>query len=63
MYEDCFARIEISCRALKEPLCTKGKCPFYKSKKQREEELEKYPHRDAVNAKGGGSDGQQANGG
>ena len=57
MYEDCFARVEISCRALKKPLCVNGKCPFYKSKKQRDEEFEKYPHRDAVNTKGGGKNG------
>lgn len=63
MYEDCFARTHISCRVLKEPLCVNGKCPFYKSKKQREEELEKYPHRDTVKVKGGVSDGQKANGG
>ena len=63
MYEDCFARVEISCRALKKPLCVNGKCPFYKSKKQRAEENIKYPHRDAVKAKGGGNGGKEANGG
>lgn len=63
MYEDCFARLEISCRALKEPLYMNGKCPFYKSKKQREEDKIKYPHRDAVKAKGGGDSGTEAKGG
>lgn len=63
MYEDCFARVEISCRVLKKPLCANGKCPFYKSKKQRAEEKIKYPHRDAIKAKGGGGDEQKENGG
>lgn len=43
MYEDCFARGE-RCIILKQMLCKNGKCPFYKSKKQHQEDIKKYPY-------------------
>lgn len=57
MYEDCFARVDFRCGVLKETLCKKGSCPFYKSKQQYKEDIEKYPHRDGVarKEKGGSS--------
>lgn len=43
MYENCFARIGNKCGVLKEELCDKGKCPFYKTKEQYAADLKKYP--------------------
>ena len=43
MYEDCFAKSGIKCGVLKEMLCQTGKCSFYKTAQQYEEEKEKYP--------------------
>ena len=59
MYEDCFARVDFRCGVLKETLCKKGSCPFYKSKMKYDEDKKKYPHRDGVarKEKGGNSDG------
>ena len=56
---NCFARVDFRCGVLKETLCKKGLCPFYKSKQQYKEDIEKYPHRDGVarKEKGGSSDG------
>ncbi len=46
LYEDCFARGKGQCGILKETLCKTGKCRFYKSKKQYEDDKEKYPTMD-----------------
>lgn len=44
LYENCFARRENKCKILKEFVCQKnGKCSFYKSRQQYNEELKKYP--------------------
>lgn len=45
---DCFARVETHCGILKEILCQKGKCPFYKSKKQYDEEQLIYPNQNDI---------------
>ena len=42
MYKDCFARTE-RCSILKKMICKNNDCPFYKSKKQHEEDIKKYP--------------------
>ncbi len=42
--EDCFARGIRSCRVLNELICLKkAKCSFYKTKRQHEEDLKRYP--------------------
>lgn len=43
-YKNCFANLgKKGCKALTEKLCeTKGRCPFYKSQKQFDEEEKKY---------------------
>ena len=48
MYDDCFARVDFRCGVLKETLCKKGSCPFYKSKQQYKEDIEKYPPREPI---------------
>lgn len=59
MYEDCLARVDFRCGVLKETLCKKGLCPFYKSKMKYDEDKKKYPHRDCIERieKGGSRDG------
>lgn len=57
MYEDCFARTETGCIALKKMFCKNGNCPFYKTKKQYKADQKKYPHRDKI-ANGGGKYGK-----
>lgn len=44
MYNNCFALVEDRCGVLKEMLCKKGKCPFYKSKELYKAELLIYPN-------------------
>jgi len=42
--EDCFARGIKSCKILSEFVCRRrGKCSFYKTRKQFEDDLKKYP--------------------
>lgn len=45
---DCFARVENHCGVLKEMLCKKGKCSFYKSKEQYAEEQLIYPNQNDI---------------
>ena len=42
MYKDFFERTE-RCSILKKMICKNNDCPFYKSKKQHEEDIKKYP--------------------
>ncbi len=59
MYKDCFARVE-RCSILKQMLCKNGECPFYKSKKQHQED----PHAsDKKESRGGKRGRRKKNGG
>ena len=40
---DCFAYGLISCRILTERICDNRKCSFYKSHRQHQLDMEKYP--------------------
>lgn len=40
---DCFARQGAKCRILTTVLCNNGKCSFYKTKRQYETDLKRYP--------------------
>ena len=63
MYKDCFARVE-RCSILKQMLCKNGECPFYKSKKQHQEDIKKYPHASDKKESRGGKRGRlKKNGG
>ncbi len=63
MYKDCFARTE-QCSILKKMLCKNGDCPFYKSKKQHNEDIKKYPPiSDKKESRGGKRGRQKKNGG
>ena len=62
MYDDCFARME-QCSVLKKMLCKNGKCPFYKSKKQHQEDIKKYPHANEKENRGGKRGRRKKNGG
>lgn len=58
MYDDCFARVE-QCSILKKMLCKNGECPFYKSKKQYQADIEKYPHASEKKESRGGKRGRR----
>ena len=63
MYKDCFARVERR-SILKQMLCKNGECPFYKSKKQHQEDIKKYPHAsDKKESRGGKRGRRKKNGG
>ena len=55
---DCFARVE-QCSVLKKMLCKNGECPFYKSKKQYQADIEKYPHASEKKESRGGKRGRR----
>ncbi len=52
---DCFGfefgKIYPGCRILKELVCAKEECGFYKSRRQYEKDLEKYPHQYEIKKK------------
>ena len=48
MNKDCFARAGKGCSILMKVVCKNGECPFYKTKKQYEEDKKKYPSRKEV---------------
>lgn len=41
--KDCFAYRSGRCAILTERICNRRKCPFYKTRKQYNEDLDKYP--------------------
>jgi hypothetical protein len=41
--KDCFAYRSRRCGVLTERICNRRKCPFYKTRKQYNEDLDKYP--------------------
>ena len=41
--KDCFAFNSRNCRALTEMMCKNGRCSFYKTRRQFEDDLKKYP--------------------
>jgi len=65
---DCFAfeygKCKPSCRLLRYLVCANEDCGFYKSRRQYEKDLEKYPHKyevekkAKVESKGGNANGE-----
>lgn len=41
--KDCFAYRSNRCGILTKRICNRRKCPFYKTRKQYDEDLDKYP--------------------